>query len=52
MAGVKPMFLTGANAKIKVNGITLAYCTNLSYSVKVAHATPTVLGMFELQQLS
>lgn len=47
MAGVGPFFLTGANAKIKVNGTTLAYCTNLSYSVKVEHATPTVLGMFE-----
>lgn len=47
MAGVKPFFLTGANAKIKVNGLTLAYCTNLSYSVKVKHATPTVLGMYE-----
>jgi len=47
MAGVKPFFLTGANAKIKVNGRTLAYCTDLSYSVKVAHATPTVLGMYE-----
>jgi len=47
MAGVRPFFLTGANAKIKVNGKTLAYCTNLSYSVKVKHATPTVLGMFE-----
>ncbi len=47
MAGVRPFFLTGANAKIKVNNRTLAYCTNLSYSVKVSHATPTVLGMYE-----
>lgn len=47
MSGVRPFFLTGANAKIKVNGKTLAYCTNLSYSVKVKHATPTVLGMYE-----
>lgn len=47
MAGMKPFFLTGANAKIKVNGKTLAYCTNLSYSVKVNHATPQVLGMYE-----
>lgn len=47
MAGVKPFFLTGANAKIKVNDKTLAYCTNISYSVKVNHATPQVLGMYE-----
>lgn len=47
MAGVRPFFLTGANAKIKVNGKTLAYCTNLAYSVKVKHAAPKVLGMYE-----
>lgn len=47
MAGMKPFFLVGANAKIKVNNMTLAYCTNLSYSVQVNHATPRVLGMYE-----
>ena len=47
MAGMKPFFLTGANAKIKVNNVTLAYCTNVSYSVTVNHATPRVLGMYE-----
>lgn len=47
MAGMRPFFLTGANAKVKVNNVTLAYCTNLSYSVQVNHATPTVLGMYE-----
>jgi hypothetical protein len=47
MAGIKPFFLTGANAKIRVNNITLAYCTNLSYSIVVNHASPKVLGMFE-----
>lgn len=47
MAGVKPFFLTGANAKIKVNGKTLAYCTGVSYSVTVNHATAQVLGMYE-----
>ena len=47
MAGVKPFFLTGANAKIKVNGKTLAYCTNISYSVTINHVAPQVLGMYE-----
>jgi len=47
MSGKKPFFLTGANAKIKVNGVTLAYAVDLSYSIKVEHATPTVLGMYE-----
>jgi len=47
MAGMKPFFLTGANAKVRVNGRTIAFVTNLSYSVDVKHATPTVLGMYE-----
>ena len=47
MAGMKPFFLTGSNAKIRVNMKTLAYCSNVSYSIQVAHATPTVLGMYE-----
>lgn len=47
MAGMKPFFLTGAAAKIKVNNRTLAYCTNISYSVQVNHSNPRVLGMFE-----
>lgn len=47
MAGLKPFFLTGANAKIRINGVTLAFATNLSYSITVNHATPTVLGMYE-----
>lgn len=47
MAGVKPFFITGANAKIKINGKTLAFCTDLSYSIQIAHQTPKVLGMYE-----
>lgn len=47
MAGLVPFFITGANAKIKLNGVTLAFCTDLSYSITVAHAAPTVLGMYE-----
>ena len=47
MSGIRPIFITGANAKIKVNGKTLAFCTDLSYSVDVIHQTPKVLGMYE-----
>jgi len=47
MAGKRPFFLTGANAKIRVNGRTLAYCSDLSYSVVVNHVAPQVLGMYE-----
>jgi|SRR5581483_2444713 len=51
MAGLAPFFITGANAKIKLNGVTLAFCTNLSYNVTVTHATPTVLGMYEASSI-
>ena len=47
MAGMRPFFVTGANAKIKLNGKTLAFCTDLSYSVQIATQTPKVLGMYE-----
>lgn len=47
MSGQKPFFLTGANAKIKVNGRVMAFCTDVSYSVQVMHQTPKVLGMYE-----
>jgi len=42
-----PFFITGSNAKIKLNGKTLAFCTELSYSVQVLTQTPKVLGMYE-----
>jgi hypothetical protein len=47
MAGLKPFFITGATAKIKLNGKTVAFCTDFSYSVQVAHQTPKILGMYE-----
>jgi len=47
MAGLKPFFITGANAKIKLNGKTLAFCSDFNYSVQVLTKTPKVLGMYE-----
>ena len=47
MPGIPPFFLTGGNAKIKVNGVVLAFCADLSYSVRTAHQQTHVLGMFE-----
>lgn len=47
MAAVRPFFITGANAKIVLNGKTMAFCTDLSYSVAVLTQTPKVLGMYE-----
>lgn len=47
MSGVQPFFITGANAKIVLNGKTLAFCTDVSYSVVVNTQTPKILGMYE-----
>ncbi len=51
MAGQYPFFLTGANAKIKVNNRTMAFCTNLSYRVTVNHVAPHILGLYESTSL-
>lgn len=51
MANVAPFFVTGANCKIKVNGLTLAFATELSYSVSVPHAKARVLGAYEVDSL-
>ena len=45
--GHSPFFISGANAKIKLNGKTLAFCTDVSYSIQVITQTPKILGMFE-----
>ena len=47
MANTAPFFLTGANAKIRLNNKTLAFCTDLAYSVQVLTKTPKVLGVYE-----
>jgi hypothetical protein len=47
MAGSIPLFVTGANAVIKIGKTTLAYCNNLSYSLQIKHVKPHVLGMYE-----
>lgn len=44
---MRPLFVTGASAKVKINGVTLAYCTELSYRVEINHSIPRVLGMYE-----
>lgn len=47
MAGIRPTVITGANAKVRVNDKTLAFCTDLSYSVQILTQTPKILGMYE-----
>lgn len=47
MSGKGSFFITGANAKIRLNGKTLAFCTDLSYSIQILTQTPKILGMYE-----
>jgi hypothetical protein len=47
MAGTKPTFITGATAKIRLNGKTLAFCQNFTCSVQVLTKIPKVLGKYE-----
>lgn len=49
MAGKVPFFLTGANARILLNNKTMAYATDVSYRISVKHASPRVLGRFEVE---
>jgi len=47
----RPFFLTGANAVIMLNNKSVAYATDISYSITVKHATPRVLGRFEVETI-
>ena len=47
MAGMAPFFFTGGNAKIVVNGRTLAFCENFTYQVTVPSVAPKYLGQYE-----
>lgn len=48
MAGIKPSFMVGARAKIKIDGKTLAFATNVNYTVDVTHVPVEVLGSYEV----
>lgn len=47
MAGKKPSFITGANAKIKVGGKTFAYASDVSYQVLVDTIPIETFGRYE-----
>jgi hypothetical protein len=51
MANMKPFFLTGAAAKIILNNKSVAYATDISFRVTVRHASPRVLGRFEVEAI-
>lgn len=46
-----PFFITGANAKLIVNGMTIGMATDVSYRVDVKHAEPHVLGVYEAMEI-
>jgi len=48
MSGVTPGFVTGANAKIRVGNITLAYCQDCSYNVTVTTIPIEACGKYEV----
>jgi len=50
MARQIPSFLTGANAKIKINGQVMAFATDIAYNITVTHGSPRVLGRYEVEE--
>jgi len=47
MASKAPFFISGGNARIRVNNVTLAYVTDFSYSIRVNHQDVKILGVYE-----
>ena len=47
--GVKPGFVSGANARVKLDGLTLAYCTDMSYTVDMATVPIEAIGSYEVK---
>lgn len=48
MAGIKQGMVTGANAKIKAFGKTLAFCSDVSYNVTVQTIPVEAIGRYEV----
>jgi hypothetical protein len=48
MAGIKPSFVTGANAKIKAGDLTIAYAQDVSYNVTVTTIPIETMGRYEV----
>lgn len=49
MAGIKPGFVSGANARVKLDGKTLAYCTDLQYTVDMQTIPIEAIGSYEVK---
>lgn len=48
MADKKTSLITGSNAKIKINGVTLAYAVDVQYDVSVATIPVETMGRYEV----
>jgi hypothetical protein len=48
MAQMKPGFITGANAKIKMFGKTIAYCADVAYNITVQTIPIESMGKYEV----
>jgi len=48
MADKKTSLITGSNAKIKINGVTLAYATDVQYDVSVQTIPIETMGRYEV----
>jgi len=48
MAKKKTSLITGSNAKIKINGVTLAYATDVQYDVSVQTIPIETMGRYEV----
>lgn len=48
MANMKPGFITGANAKIKMFGKTIAYCADVAYNISVQTIPIESMGKYEV----
>jgi len=51
MAGKNAFFLTGATCKIRIGSKLVALATNISCTVNVNHATPRLLGQYEVADI-
>jgi len=48
MAGKKTSLITGSNAKIRIAGVTMAYATDISYTIDVATVPVETMGRYEV----
>lgn len=47
MSATQPTFITGAAAKVRLNGKTIAFCQDFNCSIQIMTKTPKVLGKYE-----